>query len=184
MTTNQTDIQLVEGCRAGQRLAQRQLYQRYYGRMLGIAMRYTSNKEDATDILNKAFLKVFQSVDQYQEKGTLGAWIARIVFTTAIDFVRSRTHYLKVMDFNVEKDVEIEPSAIEQLETEDLFKTIQELPKETRTVFSLYVIDGYKHREIAELLDINENTSKWHLARAKKILQKRLKNYASKGIVS
>ncbi len=171
------DKELIEGCRRKDRLAQKYLYQRFYGKMLGISMRYTKDREEADDVLNRAFLKIFTSIDQYEHKGSLSGWIARVVFNTAIDFVRSRTRYREVMDYNSEEETRIEASVIEQLFEEDLFNEIQKLPDTTRTVFSLYVIDGYKHREIAELLEINENTSKWHLARGKKQLRKALKNY-------
>jgi len=171
-TLNSTDTDLIQGCRYKNRLAQKYLYQKYYGKMLGICMRYASHKEEANDILNRAFLKVFNSIDQYQPTGAFSGWIAKIVFNTSIDFVRSQMHYKKIMDYNVEKEVEMSAKVIDQLYAEDLFRLIQRLPSTSRTVFSLFVIDGYKHREIAELLEINENTSKWHLSNAKKYLQK------------
>ena len=173
-TQKSTDKVLVDGCKKGNRLAQKYLYQRYYGKMLGISMRYTGHRSEAEDVLNRAFLKVFQSIDKYIPKGQLGGWIARIVFNTSIDYVRSRVKYNEVMDFNIEKDTAIEAEAIEQLYAGDLYNVIQELPENTRAVFSLYVVDGYKHREIAEMLKISTNTSKWHLANGKKMLKERL----------
>ncbi len=172
-----TDRELIEGCKAQHRLAQKYLYQRYYGRMLGISMRYTHNESEAIDVLNRAFLKVFHSLDQYEDQGSLSGWIARIVFNTTIDYVRQQVKYRQVMDFTTVRDSSIEAEAIQQLYAEDLYRYIQQLPATTRTVFSLYVIDGYKHREIAEMLEINENTSKWHLAKGKQQLQKVLQNH-------
>ena len=172
-----TDLDLVQGCLEGHRLAQKYLYQRYFGRMLGIAMRYTSNREEATEILNLAFLKVFDHLDQFRGTGALGGWIARIVFHTAIDHVRAQTSYRKTIDFNAEGELPVENDAIEQLAAEDLFKVIQKLPNASRTVFCLYVIDGFKHHEIAEQLGISEGTSKWHLSEARKELKKLLRNY-------
>jgi len=172
-----TDEDLIQGCLQKHRLAQKYLYQKYYGRMLGIGMRYTANRAEAEDILNRAFLKVFNAIVQYKPTGTLSGWIAKIVFNTAIDYVRRHTKYHAVMDFQQEKEVNISAAAIDQLYAEDLYQAIQKLPGTSRTVFSLYVIDGYKHREIAEMLNINSNTSKWHLANAKKFLQEALKNY-------
>ena len=175
---NSTDKVLVTGCQKQHRLAQKYLYQRYFGRMLGICMRYTNHRSEAEDVLNRAFLKVFQSIHKYEPKGSLGGWIARIVFNSSIDYVRSRVKYRQIMDFNTEKDIAIQPDAIEQLYAYDLFKIIQQLPENTRIIFSLYVVDGYKHREIADLLGITISTSKWHLANGKKILKKRLEaNY-------
>jgi RNA polymerase sigma-70 factor (ECF subfamily) len=137
-------------------------------------MRYTSHQEEAIDVLNRAFLKVFNSIDKYKPTGSLGGWIARIVFNTSIDYVRSKTKYKSVMDFNTEKDISIEAEAIEQLYAEDLYQLVQRLPENTRAVFSLYVVDGYKHREIAKMLNISLNTSKWHLAKGKEMLKAEL----------
>lgn len=174
---NSTDRDLIEGCQRKDKLAQKYLYQRFYGRMMVICLRYSSNEQEAMDILNRAFLKVFNALDDLTLTGTLSGWIARIVFNTAIDYVRSNTTYRKVMDFNTEKEIEFSSDVLDQLIAEDLYKAIQKLPGDMRSVFSLYVLDGYKHREIAEMLDINVNTSKWHLANAKKELQQLLKNY-------
>jgi len=172
-----TDEELIQGCRQKNRLAQKYLYQRFYGKMLGISMRYTKQKSEAVDVLNQAFLKVFEKIDLYEPTGSFSGWIARIVFNTSIDFVRRNTLYKEVMDFNTEKETAMDAEIIDRLFAEDLYQVIQQLPTTSRTVFSLYVIDGYKHREIAELLNISANTSKWHLAEARKKLQKNLRNY-------
>ncbi len=172
--------ELVKGCKKRHRLAQKYLYQRFYGKMLGICMRYTSHREEATDVLNRAFLKVFQSISTYKNTGSFEGWLARIVFNTSIDYVRSRAKYREVMDFNIEKDQTIEAQIIEELYAKDLYTLIQSLPENTRAVFSLYVVDGYKHREIAEILNISTNTSKWHLANGKKILKQKIEKLGLK----
>ena len=169
-----SDSEIIEGCRKSNRLAQRVLYDRFFGRMYGIAMRYTSNQEEAIEILNAAFLKVFNSLDKYEDNNNLAGWIAKIVFNCAIDFVRKNTKYKQVINFNVEQDAPIQNDCISNLQTEDLFKLIQRLPEASRSVFCMYVIDGYKHKEIAEILDITEGTSKWHLSTARKDLQQML----------
>ncbi len=176
-TANSSDAELLKGCRQQHRLAQKYLYQRYYGRMLGIPMRYTKHKEEAIDVLNQAFLKVFTNIHKYQPTGALSGWIATIVLRASIDYVRKHTKYKQVMDFNVEKDVGFESQILDELAAEELYKTIQKLPKSTQSVFSLHVIDGYKHREIAEILGISVGTSKWHLSEAKKQLRLLLKEY-------
>jgi RNA polymerase sigma factor (sigma-70 family) len=169
MTFNEksTDEELLAGCIQQHRLAQKYLYQRYFGRLLGIAMRYTRNREDASSILNLAFLKIFDSVQQYRHMGAFGGWMARIVLNTAIDHVRSQVQYRKMMDFETAGDRSIPGDAVDQLAAEDLFRLVQQLPAATRTVFSLYAIDGYKHHEIADMLGIDEGTSKWHLSNAR-----------------
>ncbi len=167
-----TDKELIQGCRQGHRIAQKYLYERFFGKMYGIAMRYTTNQEEALDILNTSFLKVFTSLDKYQDNNNLAGWIAKIVFNTAIDHVRRNTKYKQVMNFTVERDAPVQNDSVNHLNAEDLYKLIQQLPSSSRTVFSLYVIDGYKHKEVAEILDISVGTSKWHLANARKELRR------------
>ena len=152
------DEELIQGCRQKDRLAQKYLYQNYYGKMLGICMRYTSQKSEAIDVLNQAFLKVFEKIDQYEPKGSFSGWIAKIVFHTSIDHIRRNTLYKEMMDYNIEKEMSMNAEIIDHLYAEDIYQAIQQLPNTSKTVFSLYVIDGYKHREIAELLHININT--------------------------
>jgi len=177
LSQHSEDRDLIAGCIRRERRAQQCLYRRYYGKLLGICMRYTSHREEAEDVLNRAFLKIFEKIDQYEATGPFGGWLAKIVFHTAIDYVRSQTKYREVMDFNSEKEMDVNPEVIDKLFAEDLFKEIQKLPSHARTVFSLYVIDGYKHREIGALLKISEQTSKYHLATARKALQQRLAHY-------
>ncbi len=171
------DETLIKGCLEENRLAQKYLYQRYFGQMLGICMRYSKGREEATEILNMAFLKVFKSIHLYQPTGSFAGWIARIVFNTAIDHVRKHARYKKVMDFESKKELHTQNDAIDHLATEELFEMIQQLPITSRTVFSMYVIDGFKHREIAKELNISEGTSKWHLSVARKKLQEFINHY-------
>ncbi|MEO1257316.1 MAG: RNA polymerase sigma factor [Bacteroidota bacterium] len=171
-TEQSSDSQLIAGCQQQNRLAQKYLYQRYYGQLLGVCMRYTAHRDEAEDVLNRAFLKIFQKIEAYEETGALKGWMATITLRTAIDYVRSKVKYRQIMDFDSEQDVTFEAQAVENLYAEDLYRLIQQLPPTSRTVFSLNVIEGYTHREISEMLDININTSKWHLAAAKKQLRK------------
>ena len=167
-----SDQVLINGCREGNRLAQKFLYERFFGRMMGIAMRYTSHRDEATDILNAAFLKVFTGLDKFEDGTNLAGWVAKIVFNTSIDFVRRHAKYKQVFDLSVERDQSVYNASIDNLNTQDLFKLIQLLPISSRTVFNLYVVDGYKHKEVADILSITEGTSKWHLANARKELQR------------
>ena len=174
LTNHSTDQELIKACIRQDRRGQQLLYQRYYGKLLGICMRYTGHKEEATDVLNRAFFKIFKKLDQYESTGPFGGWLSKIVFHTAIDYVRTQAKYREVMDYNSEKEMEINPAVIDQLYAEDLYKSIQELPIHARTVFSLYVVDGYKHREIADLLGISINTSKSQLILARKRMRELL----------
>lgn len=173
-TSQSTDQELIQGCRNVDRMAQKCLYERYAGKMFGIAMRYTKHQEEALEILNSAFLKVFTSLQKYEDQNNLGGWIAKIVFNTAIDFVRQHVKYKQVMDFETKHEAPLHNEGLQQLQAEDLYNLIQQLPAASRTVFCLYVIEGYKHKEVAELLGITEGTSKWHLAYARQELQRLL----------
>jgi len=176
---NSTETELIEGCRKKDRLAQEYLYRRCYGKMMSVAMRYTGNENEALEVLNAAFLKVFHSLDKFKrrEQSSFSGWVATIVTNTAIDHIRRHTNYRNRIDLNIEREPAISNMALENLVEQDLFKLIQKLPKASRTVFSMYAIDGYKHREIAEILNISEGTSKWHFSNAKKELQRLIINY-------
>lgn len=138
-------------------------------------MRYTGSKEEAQEILNTGFLKAFQSIDNYKHDGDIGGWLAQIMFTTTIDFVRKKVKYEQRNVFIELDATATDPTPIDRLSLEELYQEIQKLPPASRNVFSLYVVEGYKHREIAELLNISQNTSKWHLANARSILQTKIK---------
>ena len=176
-TPRSSDMDLIQGCILKNRLAQKYLYQKYFGRLLGVSMRYTNNKEEGIETLNLAFFKIFESIGSYKETGAFYAWMARIVFNTAIDQIRKNARYKKHMDFESKKEPAIHSQAIDNLQAEDLYKVVQKLPLASRTVFSMYVIDGFKHHEIAKELGISIGTSKWHLSTARKKLQKLLKTY-------
>lgn len=174
VTLHSLDTDLIRCCLQKDRLAQKYLYQRYFGKMLGIPMRYTNSREEAIEVLNTAFMRVFDSLGNYKEEGSFSGWIARIVYRTAIDHARSNSTYKKIMNFNGEEESSsqsVENEALGNLAAEELYVLIQQLPTATRSVFSMYVIEGYKHHEIAQQLDISTGTSKWHLSNARKILQ-------------
>jgi RNA polymerase sigma factor (sigma-70 family) len=173
-TQHSLEKELINGCIEKNRLAQKYLYQRYYGKMLGIAMRFSGNRDEANDILNRGFLKVFNKIEKYEPTGSFGGWIAKIVWRTALDYIKSQAKYKNEVDIDSVYDIGISSNALDNLIAEDLFKVIQKLPPATRAVFSLYVVDGYKHQEIATLLNISEGTSKWHLSNGKKRLRQLL----------
>jgi RNA polymerase sigma-70 factor (ECF subfamily) len=172
-----TDDALRQGCLAQEPLAQQWLYRRYFGRLLGIPMRYTGDRDEAIELLNSAFLKIFEALPQFRGQGSFAGWMAKIVFHTTIDHVRSqmaRRRHEGSMPAEGPLEQSIDNEAIGQLGAEEIFALVQQLPAHTRTVFSLYVVDGYKHREIAEMLGLDEGSSKWHLSQARRLLQKKL----------
>lgn len=172
-----TDDDLRQGCIQQDRLAQQYLYKRYFGRLLGIAMRYTNQREDAVDVLNQGFLKIFNSLPNFKETGSFFGWMAKIVLHTAIDHARQQNNYRKTISFSTDADQGVESEVTSWLDTEDLYRLVQQITPASRTVFSLYVIDGYKHQEIADMLGISVGTSKWHLSNARAEMKQKVEQY-------
>lgn len=171
-----TDTQLIAGCKADNRRAQRAVYDRYSPVMLAVARRYTARDADAEDVLVTAFFKVFDKVSSFTDSGSFEGWIRRIVVNEALMLLRKK-HALKQA---AELD-EVNPAAFSvpaeaaaRLAEADIMNLLDRMPPGYRTVFNLYVIEGYKHREIAELLDISINTSKSQLILAKKRMREQL----------
>ena len=168
---------LIAGCVANKRAAQRQLYEQYYGGMLSICMRYAKNYEEAKDILNVGFMKVFKNIHKFEPRHSLASWIKRIMINTAID------HYRKNKKHNQQVDIEYAVneadssthSVLNRLSAAEIMKRFQRLARAYRTIFSLYVIEGYKHHEIATMLGVSEGTSKSNLAKARAKLQNWIK---------
>ena len=134
-------------------------------------MRYTANRAEAEDMLNRAFLKIFQSIGDYSEQGNLQSWLATITLRTSIDFVRQHVKYRRFFDFGEPPETHFDPDALDHLQAEDIYHFIQKLPASNRAVFSLNVVEGFTLVEISEMLGVNLNTAKWRLAEAKKQLR-------------
>jgi RNA polymerase sigma-70 factor (ECF subfamily) len=143
--------------------------------MLVVCIRYVHNQAEAEDILQEAFIKIFQNLDKFRAESTLGAWIKRIVVNTAINQIRSQQHFQSMDDVQeYENQVTDNQSGIEGVQFQELIEMIQKLPKGCQAVFNLFAVEGYKHHEIAALLNITEGTSKSQYARAKGILHSML----------
>jgi RNA polymerase sigma-70 factor (ECF subfamily) len=159
---------LIEACLAHDRLAQKKLYETYYGKMMGVSMRYANTLEDAQDIMNESFVKIFRNLYKYNLGTSLDAWIKRIIVNTAIDFYRkSLKHKLDDIDAVYDLSDTRAEDALSTCRVEDLMKMISSLPVPLRTVFNMYVIEGYSHREISEALSISEGTSRANLTKAR-----------------
>jgi RNA polymerase sigma-70 factor (ECF subfamily) len=133
-------------------------------------LRYTCNEDDATQILNDGFLKVFNKIGLYEFTGSFEGWIKRIIFRTALDFIRQNKTYkstITLSETQTDYDGEVYNTVLNSINGEIINKIIQKITPASRTVFSMFLIDGYSHKEIAETLHISENTSKWHLCNAK-----------------
>ena len=166
---------LIEGVKSGSRAAQKKLYQKYFGKMSGVALRYTRSKEDAYEVLNDAFMQVFKSLDNYRGEEQLSGWIYRIVQNTAFGYARKNYKIKEVKAELKPTDATVSNDALSNIGLTVIYDNIQKLPDAQRTVLSMYILDGLKHREIAEQLSISVGTSKWYLSTARTQLQELLK---------
>ncbi|MCF8296681.1 MAG: RNA polymerase sigma factor [Saprospiraceae bacterium] len=169
---------LLKACKKNDRKAQKALYENYFGLMMNISMRYTKNWEEAKEVLNIAFLKIFTKIDDFMGQGSFEGWMKRIVINTALDKIRSNKQIFQPIETlnNYDQHNYVENEAISNIETQKIIDLIQELPPMSRAVFNMYAIEGYKHKEIAAILEIKEGTSFWHLQNARKILIEKLAN--------
>ena len=164
---------MIEGCKKGDRKAQEQFYRSYYKAMASLCMRYTRNESDAVEVLNNGFLKVFKSMHRYDyNQGAIYTWIRTIIINCCLDFMKLKEKAVTYKELDEASDVDIPAEAVSKMKASELLYLIRLLPPATQAVFNLYVMDGYNHREIGQLLNISEGTSKWHLSEARKNLQK------------
>lgn len=178
---NNSEHELVAACKAGKRMAQKRVYELFAGKMVNVCRRYAKNLEQAQDFMHDGFIKVFLNIDKFREQSSLETWITRIMINNSISAIKKEVR--KGIKVNIE-DVQIQgvdEDEFELLESRPItaqmvFDELAKMPLGYRTVLSLYVLDGFTHREIAEQLGISEGTSKSQLAKAKKMLAKKLKD--------
>jgi RNA polymerase sigma factor (sigma-70 family) len=176
-----TDGELVEGCLKGNRKMQHALYQRFADKMFVVCLRYAPGRLEAEDILQEAFIKVFDKIGQYRGEASLHSWIKRIVINTALNNQRSKLYMYPMVDVESMNGMADQEVTLSGFHFEDLLQLIQELPSGCRLVFNLYALEGYAHKEIGKLLDISEGTSKSQYARARQLLQSRIEALEKKG---
>jgi len=171
-STLETD--LVKACKKQNAKAQRMLYEKYASAMLGLCRRYVKGELEAEDVMIKGFMKVFSKIESFEGKGSFEGWMKRIMINEALSFIRkNKAMYLETDIEAADKEPDFDNLST-ALETKDLLNMIKELPSGYRTIFNLYAIEGFSHKEIGEQLGINENTSKSQLSRARMQLQKKL----------
>ncbi len=171
-----TEHELIRGCIREEATCQREVYNRYAGRMLGVCNRYARNSADAEDILQDAFIKVFDKLHQFKFEGSFEGWIRKIVVNTALKKYSLRRYEKEVVGYEVKDRDEtiLEPSAYSQLSEKDLLDLINSLPDGYRLIFNLYVLEGFQHEEIADMLNIQPGTSRSQLVKARAMLQKQI----------
>ncbi|HRP89920.1 MAG TPA: sigma-70 family RNA polymerase sigma factor [Edaphocola sp.] len=164
---------LISGCVRNDRSAQFRLYEIFYPRMIGMVKRYFPDQERAEEILNNGFLRAFQKIDSYGYKGSFEGWLRKIVFHAVSDYAKTELNYSKNTLF-VEKEEFVHKELAANLFYDDLIKLVYELPEKQRVVFNMYVFEDLGHKEIAKNLGFSENTSKWYLSEARKILKEKV----------
>ena len=164
--------ELIKGCVRRERSAQKRLYETFSSKMYALCCRYVKDSMEAEDVLVTAFTKILDRIDQYKGEGSFEGWIRRVVVNEALTYLRrNRSMYIETELEAADREPDYQLMS-DHLEEEDLMNMIQELPAGYRIVFNLYAIDGYSHKEIANQLNISENTSKSQLSRARVYLQK------------
>ena len=169
------DSALVKNCLKGDPIAQRKLFEKFAPKMLGVCMRYAKSTEQAEDVLQDAFIKVFQKLSHFKEKGSLEGWIRRVVVNTSLDQIRKELKFkdnvpMESVDYRLEQNSFI----LEGLIAEDLLVLVNSMPDGYKTVFNLFAIEGFSHKEIALELNISVNTSKSQYSRARAFLKEKL----------
>ncbi len=163
--------EFINACVRNERWAQKELYEAHYSKMMGVCLRYANCEADALDILHDGFIKVFKNIGQYQVGTSLSAWIRRIMVNTAIDSYR-KTVRQRTEDIGEAFEVpSVDADAVSQCTEKEILIAIQQLSPSYRTVFNLNIIEGYPHKEVAELLGITESTSRSNLVKARSKLQ-------------
>lgn len=167
--------QLIESCKNNDRDAQYKLYNLLSGKMFAVCLRYAKHREAAEDLLQEGFVKVFTNIEKFRGEGSFEGWVRRIVVNTAIEHYRKSTKMYPIVNIDdLNKNIPWTNTS-DELELEDLMNLINKLSQGYKTIFNLYVVEGYAHKEIAEMLEISEGTSKSQLARARYLLMEMVK---------
>lgn len=176
-TEASSDSDLLKGCQRGRSTAQEALYQKYYGYVLSIALRYAPEDEVAREILNDTFLKVFTEPERFELGRPFRPWLSRIVVNTAVSRFRKDKKHLRQADISEVRQASLDENALDAMAAEEIINLLQQLPDIHRLTFNLYELEGYSHKEIADQLGISESTSRSNLSRAKVKLQQLINDY-------
>jgi RNA polymerase sigma factor (sigma-70 family) len=173
LTREEQDIhKIIDGCKKDDRQAQEELYRRFYRAMMTLCLRYTKNETDALEVLNTGFYKVYKNINRYNDhQASLYTWIRVIIINGCLDFIRLKETRVVTGELNQAADVNLPPAVISKMSAKEILALVRQLPPSTQAVFNLFVMEGYSHSEIGQLMNISSGTSKWHLNEARKRLQ-------------
>ena len=167
ISIHHSEDDFIAACIAKEHWAQKKLYEENYPRMMAICMRYAKNEHDALDVLHEGFIKVFKNIHKYKSGTSFTSWLSRIMINTAIDAYRKNTRRRTEDLDNVHDAKTLDPDIVSLISADEIIACLQELTHAYRTVFNMYVIEGYSHREIAQSLGITESTSRSNLVKAR-----------------
>ncbi|MCB0806919.1 MAG: sigma-70 family RNA polymerase sigma factor [Bacteroidales bacterium] len=169
---------IIKGCISGKRASQQKLFEIFSNDLFGVCLYYSRDYTEAEDTLHEGFMKIFQKISQFKGTGSFEGWMKRIMINTALEKYRKNNQMYAVGDDEYQLEDDIDPvNVVDDLSVRDLLDLIRELTPQYRMVFNLYAVEGYSHKEISEMLGISEGTSKSNLARARNILQKKVKEH-------
>jgi len=176
MSNNNSEVRnWIKKSILNERASQRRLYSRFFPEMVGMVEKYTRDKDAVISIVNNGFLRIFKNLEAYDEDRPFLPWAKTLVFRALSDYFRSNSKAGTIVPIYERDAWQLQP-ALDNLYLEDIMGQLNALPGTTRKVFTLYAVDGYKHREIAEMLKISSGTSKWHVSHARKILKSNISN--------
>jgi RNA polymerase sigma-70 factor (ECF subfamily) len=168
--------QLIEGCKKGNRLAQKELYDVYSRKMMGVCLRYVNDRETARDLLQDGFVKIFTAINTYTGIGSFEGWMRKIFVNCALEHLRKSDVLRDSIELDRTGEISNpEYSVIADMSARELMNVVQELPSGFRTIFNLFAIEGFSHKEISEMLCITESTSRSQYTRAKQVLRRKIK---------
>jgi RNA polymerase sigma factor (sigma-70 family) len=173
---------IIRGCQNGDQKSQKELYLHFKDKMFGVCLRYAGNYNDAEDIVQDGFIKIFQKINQFRFEGAFEGWVRRIMVNTALERYRMHCQVININDNIKEVDSATGFDTTNDISAGELMKFVQELSPKYRLVFNMYAIEGYSHKEIGEMLDISEGTSKSNLSRARTILQEKVNKYFNESV--
>ncbi len=169
-----TEEELIKGCIREEKSYQQRLYKTYAGKMLVVCMRYTRNRQEAEDILQDGFIRIFDNIKKFAFNGSFEGWVRRIMINCALRNFRKSSYQREQIGIAEDYDIPTDAKIYDKLSEQELLKMIDELPQGYKMVFNLYAIEGYSHKEIANMMEMNEGTSRSQLNKARKHLQKKL----------
>ncbi len=174
---NEIESKILKACKRGSLKHQEMLYRKFYAYGMSITLRYTKSKEEAIEVLNDSFLKVFENIKKFDKNKSFKSWFRQITINTSIDYFRKNKKIIQTDNIEECKTENFEIETISNLEVDDILKLLNSIPKQYSIIFNLYEIEGYNHNEIAEKLSISDSTSRANLSRAKKMLRELYTKY-------